>query len=258
MLVATVTILVLLFGGGAFETFFIDDLNKGVKQFVIEEDRKKEILADLKSSEKMIKEYNKQRKSRFREYKKLNTSRDTNSKELTGFFNVLMDERGNFQNRFIDDRIAVSKKIKPDEWTAIIEHAGPIEDKRQEKLQKKIDKAEAKGKEPFEKTREAITKNVSDAARQQLLLGRLDVMLNNFNELAGRIDLINVRDNGLLVRQDASKEEMKQVAGEVNELRYATFNHLIGFHMVVKEHTDSSEWDKIMKAFNNDMSLTVH
>jgi len=258
MLIATITVLILLFGGGAFETFFIDDLNKGVKQFVVGEDRKKEILADLKGSEKRIKAYNKQRRSRFKEYKKLNISRDTTSKELTEFFNVLMDERGEFQNRFIDDRIAVSKKIKPDEWTAIIERAGPIEDKEQEKLQKKIDKAEAKGKEPFEKTRDAITINVPDAARQQLLLGSLTAMLNNFNELAGRIGAFNIRDSGLLVRQDASKEEMMQVAGEMNELRYTTFNHLIGFHMVVKENTAASEWDKIMKAFNNDMSLTVH
>ena len=140
MLVATITVLVLLFGGGAFETFFIDDLNKGIKEFVVDEDMKKEILADLKSSKKRLKEYNKQRKSRLKEYKKLNASREVTSKELTEFFNVLMDERGEFQNKFMDDRIAVSKKIKPDEWTAIIEHAGPIEDKRQAKLQKKIDK----------------------------------------------------------------------------------------------------------------------
>ena len=258
MIIGTVTLLVLLFGGGALETFFIDDMNKGVKQFVIGEDRKKEILADLKGSEKMIKEYNKQRKLRFKEYKKLNVSHESTSKELTDLFIVLMDERGEFQNRFMDDRIAVSKKIKPDEWTAIIEHAGLIEDKNQEKLQKKIDKAEAKGKEPFEKTREAITKNVLDAARQQLLLGRLDAMLNNFNELAGRIGSFSAKDNGLLVRQDASKEEMKQVAGKINELRYATFNNLVGFHMVVKENTDAPEREKIMKKFNNDMSLTVH
>ena len=258
MLVATMTVLILLFGGGSFETFFIDDLNKGVKEYVADEDRKKEILADLKISKELVKEYNKQRKTRFKEFEELNVSRETTSKELTEFFNVLMDERGEFQNRFIDDRIAVSKKIKPDEWTAIIEHAGLIEDKNQEKLQKKIDKAEAKGKEPFEKTREAITKNVLDAARQQLLLGRLDAMLNNFNELAGKINSFNVGDSGLLVRQDASKEELKQVAGKINELRYATFNYLVGFHMVVKENTDAPEWDKIMKEFNKDMSLTVH
>jgi len=258
MVVATIALLTILFGGGALETFFIDDLNKGVKEYVVDEDRKKEILADLKNSKELVKEYNKQRKTRFKEFKELNTSRETTSKELTDFFNVLMDERGEFQNRFIDDRIAVSKKIKPDEWTAIIERAGPIEDKSQGKLQEKIDKAEAKGKEPFEKTREAITENVLDAARQQLLLGRLDAMLNNFNELAGRIDSFNVRDSGLLVRQDASKEEMKQVAGKINELRYATFNYLVGFHMVVKENTDAPEWDKIIKEFNKDMSLTVH
>ena len=54
MLIATITALAILFGGGTFETFFIDDLRKGVKEYVVEDERKDEILDDLKRSKKMI------------------------------------------------------------------------------------------------------------------------------------------------------------------------------------------------------------
>ena len=87
--------------------------------------------------------------------------------------------------------------------------------------------------------------------------GPYDSRRKKVNEV-NTYDVFGSHNNGLLVRQDASTEEMKQVAGKINELRYATFNNLVGFHMVLKENTDAPEWDKIMKEFNNDMSLTVH
>ena len=86
MLIATITALAILFGGGTFETFFIDDLRKGVKEYVVEDERKDEILDDLKRSKKMIKSFNKERKAQFKEFKKLNSSQATGSDELTGFF----------------------------------------------------------------------------------------------------------------------------------------------------------------------------
>lgn len=39
MIIATVTMLAILFGGGVLETYFIEDLNKGVKEYVLEEER---------------------------------------------------------------------------------------------------------------------------------------------------------------------------------------------------------------------------
>lgn len=258
MVVATLTLLAILFGGGALETFFIGDLNKGVKEYVLEEERKKEILADLKGSEELIKEFNKQRKSQFKEFKTLNISRETSSDDLVAYFDQMLTERGTYQSRFIDDRLAVTGKIKPGEWDAIISDSGQAEDKRKEKVQKKIDKAEAKGKEPFGKTRKAITLTVADAGKQQLLLGRLDAMIASFDKLAGDLAAININENDLLVRKDASRDEMMQFAEKMNGLRRAIFIHLVDFHMAVKENTDAIEWEKIMKKFNKDISLTAH
>lgn len=258
MIVATIAMLTILFGGGVLETFFIEDMNKGVKEYVLEEDRKKVILADLKHSEKLIKDFNKQRESQFKEFKKLNTSRETNSDDLVTFFDQMLTERGQYQSRFIDDRIAVSEKIKPGEWDEIIKNSGHAAEKRKEKEQKRLDKAEAKGKEPFEKTRKAITGTVADTGKRQLLFGRLDAMIGSFDKLAGDIAAINVNEDDLLVRKDASRDEMMQFAEKINGLRLAVFRHLVDMHMTVKENTDAVEWDKIMTVFNKDITLTVH
>ena len=179
MLIATITALAILFGGGTFETFFVDDLKKGVKEYVVEDQRKDEILDDLKRSKKMIKSFNKERKAQFKEFKKLNSSRATGSDELTGFFEKSMTTRGEYQHRLIEERLKVSAKITPDEWAAIIENSGHATDKRMQKAQKKLDKAEARGKLPFDKTRETITEAVADTDTQQLLQGRLDAMLRS-------------------------------------------------------------------------------
>lgn len=46
MIVGIVALFTVLFFGGVQEYFFIEKLEKGVKKFVIEKDRSKEILAD--------------------------------------------------------------------------------------------------------------------------------------------------------------------------------------------------------------------
>jgi len=41
-------------------------------------------------------------------------------------------------------------------------------------------------------------------------------------------------------------------------MRRLIFDELIDFHMLVKENTTIAEWDKIMKAFNKELSITAN
>jgi len=59
MIAGTIALLTFLFGGGSFEIFFVDQLENGVKEFVVEKDRQKEILDELKTSKAFIKKFNK-------------------------------------------------------------------------------------------------------------------------------------------------------------------------------------------------------
>ncbi len=257
MIVATITVIALLFGGGVNEIFFIDKLEKGVKEYVIDKERQKDILADLKKTKKLFKKFNKERKARFKTYKKINSSRIATREELIDFYDELNKERIEFQDELIDDRLTVSKKIKADEWASIVEHSGNSVDKRKEKEQKKSEKNKNKGQVPLEKTRKAIIEIVSDAEKQKVMIGGLNDMISSFEKLESEIKSINVKENNVLILKDAKKEELKQIAAEMNNLRHFSFKQLIEFHMVVKENTDESEWDKIMKAFNKELAITT-
>ena len=61
MIIGIITALTILFGSGAFEVFFLPNFEKGVKEYVIEKERQKEITSDLKQVKGISKEYYKKR-----------------------------------------------------------------------------------------------------------------------------------------------------------------------------------------------------
>ena len=83
-------------------------------------------------------------------------------------------------------------------------------------------------------------------------------MLRSFEKLGSELSAANVNESALLVDRDISRDQMLRVAEQMNEVRLAVFRHLVDFHMAVKENTDAAEWDKVMKQFNKDISLTAH
>jgi len=259
MIIGTIALLTLLFGGGV-ELFFINNFDKGVKEYVIEKDRQKEILANLKTSKKLISNFNKEREKQYKLFKKLNVSHETTKGDLVDLFDDLYKERVTHQEVMIDKRLSVIKKIKADEWDSIMVFSKVSLDKQIEKEQKKLEKNEAKGKETkvFEKTRKAIINNVSELGKQQVLTTGLSSMINTFEELSDEAERNYVNENDILIRKDATKDELKQLAGEMNDLRRLIFDQLIEFHLLIKENTNITEWEKIMKAFNKEFSITAH
>ena len=257
MIIGTIALLTLLFGGG-LDFFFIDNLEKGIKEYVIEKDRRKEILADLKVSKKLMSNYNKEREAKYKTFKKLNFSHESSREDLVGFFNKLYKERVAYQKEMVDERLAVIKKIKADEWDSIMVFSKTSLKKQIEKEQKKVEKNKDKGKviAPFVKTRKAITENVPDSEKQQILKSGLDKMISSIEELTIETATFNVNESKLLVNQDATKDELLKLGDTVNKMRQLIFDELIDFHMLVKENTNITEWDKIMKIFSKELSIT--
>ncbi|MCD4730196.1 MAG: hypothetical protein K8R74_06340, partial [Bacteroidales bacterium] len=228
------------------------------KEYVIEKDRKKEILANLKTSNKLMSNYNKEREAKYKTFKKLNFSHETSREDLVGFFDKLYKERMAYQKEMVDERLAVLTKIKADEWDSIMVFSKISLDKQIEKAQKKLDKNKEKGKEfvPFVKTRKAITDNVLDSDKQQILKSGLDKMISSIEELTIETGTINANESNLLINQNATKDELLKLGNKLNDMRRLIFDELIDFHLLVKENTNITEWDKIMKAFNKELSIT--
>lgn len=269
MIIGTIYLLSVLFGGGFIDAFFVGQLEPGVKKYVVDKEVRKEILSELKITKKAIKEFNKQRKVQLKQYKQINTSRATTWQELNNFYVELHNDRLLFQDKMIDDRIALVKQIKTNEWSAIIALSEESIDKRKEKAQKKADKNKKKDvineknnyvrkeTKPFKRTRESIDKTVANIEKQQRMIAGLDDLVDSFNDMNRQIRTINVEENSTIKNQHASKEGLILISEKMNTVRQDAFNKLINMHMSIKNNTSEDEWDSVIKAFNKDLTLSI-
>lgn len=256
MLIGLATLISVLFFGGVSEYFLVDQLEKGVKKYVVEKEQKKEISADLKDATKFIKAFNKERKNDLKEFKVLNADRNTSDVELNIFFDGLMADRLAFQDKVIRSRIAIVSKIKADEWDSILELSRESVEKKKEKQQKKTDKG--KVPQPFAKTMASIDKYITDSERKEKVEQAIQAFINSQLEMAQEFRDRNVVDNKIVIKKDASVDELEHLAKELNALRRLGFDKLIDFHMSTKKFTTHAEWDQIMKTFNKEISVSAH
>lgn len=252
MIPALIALFSILFFGGAEEVFFVDHLEKGVKKYVIEKDRSKEIVLELKEAKKLLKEFNKERKTEFKEFKSLYASKNTETKELLDFFLKLRNERLKLQERVLKYRVSIYGKINDKEWDSILAYSESIVDKKQKKDQKKKKSSD----ETYKNTRKVISE-IDDSFKKKLLDDALTEMLSAINELANKIKSVNVKENDVLSNKDASLPELQNALNEMNELRGLGYKELVLFHSLVKENTNDVEWEDVMKAMKKDISLSA-
>lgn len=255
MVVGLLALFAILFGGAANEVFFIEKLEKAVKVHIEDKDQRKEILTDLKNTKKSVDKFNKGRSKQFKKFQELNVTRSSTEDNFIAYFEALQLERIEFQDNIIDERLKVNHKINDEEWASIIDYSSGATTKRLEKEKKKA--AKAKDKVPFPKTRKTINENVLNSENKKTINDGLDQMLLTIESFAIEIMDANSKENNLLTRHNASKDELKQLADEINNLRSKGFKQLIDFHLLVKENTNEAEWKKVMTAFNKEMNITT-
>ena len=257
MLIATITFLTIMFGGGVLDAFYIDKLDKGVKQYVVDTERKKEIRAALKVSKKQIKQFNKQRKEQFKNFREMFREQSTVHKDFTDIFETMQQERKVHEDKVVNDRIAIVAKIEPQEWKGIIELSDAAVEKRQAKAQEKVAKNEAKGRQGFDKTRKCIVKVVEDSEKQKVIVTGLDNMMEQISALDDKIKAINSRENELLVRQDSTVQEIQKIVRNLDQFRKISYEHLLEFRQVILDNTSDLEWKKLAKTFSKELSITA-
>ena len=186
MIIATVTALMILFSGG-YEVFFAENLEKGIKNYVLEKERQKELLAQTKEMKAFAKAYHKDRKSKYKEFGDIYVSYATTEEQLQGFFNDLTQVQLDFQKGFVEQRVEITKGITEAEWNNIVESS-------REARQKKVDKAAAKKskeKPVFKKTRTAIEEISDTQAREEVEQG-LEAIIEGIRGFEKSLSQINV------------------------------------------------------------------
>ena len=244
MIIGTITLITMLFFGGIQEYFFVEKLEKGVKQFITDKERSKGILTELKNHKKEIDAFNKDRKTRLKEFHTLNLDRDVSYSTLEEFFERRMKERLAFQENLVDGRIMLIEKITDEEWDQIINLSD-------ETIEKKAAKEEKKNpKDFFKPVVTTVEKSIKEDHRMVQATALVQNFQTRYEELNSRINAINTRENTLLREKNTSKSQFQALAKEVNDVRAITYRALIDFHFDMLDVTEENEWLSIMKAMN--------
>ncbi len=252
MIVGIVTFISILFFGGAAELFFVDDIEKGVKKYVQEKERKKDILSELKQAKKISKAFEKDRKSDYKRFKKLYADKTTTTKQLESFFEELQNSRTGYQNEIVEKRLHIYEKIKPEEWVQIISESQIKAEKRIAKINKK----EAKRDNYFAKTRSQITLGISNIELKTRLLNEIDQIENSIKSLEDYLLSVNTIKNEILADKDSDKKELMKIVIEENSIRAILVKELIDLHSAANEGCTDNEWNKIMKTLSKEFQMS--
>jgi hypothetical protein len=262
MIVGTIYLITILFGSGLIDTFFIAELEKGVKIYVQDKDRKNELRADIKDTRQYIKAFNKSRKARLKQYKKILVSRETTAEELDDFYDLVSADRKIFQNKLIDDRLELARNLSTDEWSSIIALSFETMEERRAKAQKKTQKRAEKNvpektKDRFKKTRKVLAKKLDDGPQQDQINDELNKLVAAMDHLETEIRAINVTDDSTVIRQEASRKDLNSLANKMNDVRLSSYEMLKEFHFSVLNNTNEEKFEMIMKTFSKELETSV-
>lgn len=244
MIPALITLIVALFLGGPSEIFYVDDLEKGIKKYVVDKERKKELLSEYKDAKKTFKAFEKARKKDFKEFVKLYKESSTSTEKLTSFFTELESKRNKFQRDLIDTRVSLYNKIEPEEWENILTTSTLASEKRIEKQEK----AKTKGKEAYGKTLSLINNTISNESKRAAIKNSLQEIISSVQELEKMIVSVNTSDNTILANKNSSREDLLKITNKEAEMRVPVLESLIDFHQTTKQNCSADEFETIIKS----------
>ena len=237
-----------LFGGGSLEVFYIDKIEQGVKKYVIDKDRKKELQGYFKEYKKIYQSYNKGMQSDLKNLKKQNLDRTVPIAWYKDLFKKRLNQTTKVQANFIDYRIRIQNVINDDEWTQIIELASSAETKEQEKKEKQARKNS--DKDLMYNLRQTANENIFNPSSKTDVLAAWDIFKEDYDATVETYDHINVEDSETLVDKNVSEEKMKGIIVKLDSIRAKMYVAHIGFLEVLKGNTSNEEYHAIMKEFN--------
>jgi hypothetical protein len=248
MIIGIATLLMMLFGIGGTDVFYMDKLEEGVKKYVVDKDRKKECKAILKKQSENVNQFLKQYKMRIKYLKEENLEKATTDEWYENFFMAALEERKVLQLNSIDLRLELQKKINDDEWAKIVEMS---EDATRKLEEKELKKEMKKGAESFyERFSELITEEILDSTKKTNIIEGLNEMQIEWLDLVDRIDDIDAVNSSLLTDKNATREQMLASVKDLNQYRLEFNEAYIRFFRILKDNTSDTEYVTLIKEIN--------
>jgi hypothetical protein len=121
MLIATVTTLIILFGGGAGFSFGV--FKDAIKEQIKDKERRKELVAEIDRADAVLKTYRKELKSFSKNLVETNARHDATRGEFDAIAARADVRRIQMTRELLDARFALRDKMTEDEWNAMYERA---------------------------------------------------------------------------------------------------------------------------------------
>jgi hypothetical protein len=252
MIPAAIALFALLFGGGSTDMFYIDKMDKGIKEYVVDKERKKELLDSIKVADKAMAKFEKELSKHIKELLKKNTDRDTPDQWFEDFFEARMNDRMDWQEFVLNKRIYLQNTIKPEEWGDIINSVSEEATKDNTKAKSKAEKNSDKLKKAQDKFRSALDKAITDEARRAEIIVSLDNFIDKSDAFGKAYENINVNESSeILDKQDVSRDDLIKINSSLDDIRSDYYVSYLAFYMDVRNNTTEDEWKPIIKQFNN-------
>lgn len=248
MIVGLLTLIGMLFGGGSVDQFYIDDIDKGVKKYVQDKDRKKELKGLFDEYKDVTADWNKVTKTEMKEFKRRNLDRGASLEWYANYFEGKLMVREEVMAKYIDLRLQMQEIINDGEWGQIMELSSSADAKQE----KKEDKAASKSadKDMFKKLREATQENVQDEAARDILALAWDNFEKQYTDVAEVYQDLDVNHSDLMANKDATAEEFAALTVILLEIRAESASAFMEFIAILKENTTDEGYTAIMKQFN--------
>lgn len=249
MIIGLATLVMMIFGSGSLEVFYMDKIEEGIDKQISDKGRKKELLADLKAYSQVAKMFNKSRNNHLKTLRKKNLYKSTSQNWYTEFFAERMIEREKLQAFFINQRILLQQKIDEDEWESIMKMAADETTKLAEQERKRVSKD--RDKSIFRAQEKAVNEYLLNKEKKELVLIALSNYEKSYHLIVESYNNINVNETDFLENRNASEDEMLKLAENLNKHRADMYQRYMEYLKVLKKSTTDKEWKAIIKDFNN-------
>ncbi len=218
---------------------------KNVKTYVVDEEKKEEIYAIMKTAKKPQKAYAKERKGFIKKYKSLNVDRNSTMEQHQALLNDFREARTEIGDFSIDKEIAMKKLTTKEEWENIMNAVMEKTDKG--KAQKSMEKTSQKY---FEKLAETFTTNISDEANRKKALASIDKLKKEVFVSIPTVSDLSYKNMEALRGYNATKDDYNKSAEGLRTMRKEINDDFVKLRFELLDYATEEEWKTIIKAYN--------
>jgi len=247
MLIATTTLISILFFGNPEEIFLIGALEKGIKKEISDKDTRKEIKTLIAAYEKSVKDFKKKRKSQKKELSGLYSSKNSSDDDFSTLFNEMYTTLNNLQLEAIHTRIKTLNMISEEEWKNMVQ----IEKDRLTKLETKSIKSKNKEKDPkpFSNLEAVIQSLGLDAQTEKESIQHLNAVRVSYDDLVHTVQDSRDKFSQIILDKNSSRTELESVAKWNNQIKKDAYFNLVDLYNTLSENVPDEKWAKVAKEF---------